>query len=74
MIKEILSIIEGVLAGIISYKVAVPFFLSLAKTEVGGWAYLGLFSFLIAVMVLEIASYYKNKTTWFVAIVLGFFY
>lgn len=69
--KAVISVIEGVVAGIISWKVAVPIFIELSRTEIGKWAYLGLFCFLIVVIGVEYISYRKNKLTWFMSLILG---
>lgn len=71
MIEEIFSVMEGIIAGIFVWKVAIPAFLELAKTETGYWAYFGLICFLLVVVVGEYASYKKNGVTWIVSIILG---
>lgn len=71
MEKIILSIFESVIAGLVSWKVAIPIFLELAKTDIGNWAYLGLFSFLLIVIAEEISSYHENKLTWLMSKFFG---
>ena len=71
MIKKILSIIESVIAGILTWKVFVPFFFELSKTEIGNWAYFGLLIFLIIVFGLEYHSYNEDKLTWIFSLFLG---
>lgn len=71
MVKILLSVIESIVCGIISWKVAIPVFIALANTEVGNWAYLGLISFLLIIIASEYASYRENKLTWFMSKILG---
>lgn len=68
--KIILSIIEWIVGGIFTYKVAIPFFIELAKV-IGGWGYFGLVCFLIIVVAEEYASYRENKIAWIFAHILG---
>ncbi len=62
--KLILSILETIIAGIIIWKIATPFFFDLAKTNVGNYAYFGLIIFIGIIIILEYASYKKNESTW----------
>lgn len=71
MLKEIMSIIEGSLAGILVLQVFIPFFFDLAKTEVGNWAYYGLFCFIIIVIAVEYQSYKENQLTWVASHLFG---
>lgn len=64
MIKEIISIIEGILAIILIWQVFIPFFLNLAKTEIGSWAYLGLVWAILSFVIIEYQSYKENELTW----------
>ena len=73
MIKEFLSITEGILAGILIFKVFIPTFLQLSKTEVGSYAYFGLICFILIVIALEYQSYRENQLTWLASHLLGKF-
>ncbi len=71
MKKLLLSAFESAIAGLVTWKVAIPIFLELAKTGIGNWAYLGLLSFLLIVIAEEIASYQENKLTWLMSKFFG---
>ncbi len=71
MIKEIISTIEGILVGILIRQVFVPFFFGLAKTEIGYWAYYGLFCFILIVAAVEYKSYRENQLTWLASHLFG---
>lgn len=71
MLKEIISVIEGILAGILIWQVFTPFFFDLAKTEIGSWAYYGLFCFIIIVVAGEYQSYKENELTWLASHLFG---
>ncbi|MFW9877454.1 MAG: hypothetical protein ACFFG0_30580 [Candidatus Thorarchaeota archaeon] len=71
MLKEIMSVIEGILAGILIWQVFIPFFFDLAKTEIGLWAYYGLFCFVIIVIAVEYKSYKENELTWLASHLFG---
>ena len=62
--KLILSTTEGILAGILVLQVFIPAFFDLAKTEIGIWAYYGLFCFILIVISVEYQSYKENELTW----------
>ena len=64
MLKEIISVIEGILAGILIWQVFVPFFFDLAKTEISSWAYLGLVWAIASFFIIEYQSYKENELTW----------
>ena len=68
--KLILSIIENFIEGLIAWKIFVPVFIELSKTEVGNWAYLGLLAFLFIIVINEYISYKKNKCAWLVSKIL----
>ena len=65
--KLFLSIIENVIEGVLAWKVMVPFFIDLSKTEVGNWAYLGFISILFIIIFCEYISYKKNECAWIVS-------
>lgn len=71
MEKVILSIIECILVTLIVWKIAIPTFFALAKTEVGHWAYFGLLSFILLFLIIEYASFKKNNCTWIASQILS---
>jgi len=71
MLKEIISVIEGILAGILIWQVFIPTFLGLAKTEIGNWAYYGLFCFILIIVAGEYKSYKENQLTWLASHLFG---
>ena len=69
--KIFVSIIEGLLATILIWQVFIPFFFDLAKTEIGYWAYYGLFCFVLIVIAGEYKSCKENKLTWLASYFFG---
>lgn len=71
MFKEIISVIEGILATILIWQVFIPFFFDLAKTEIGSWAYLGLVWAVLSFAIIEYKSYKENELTWLASHLFG---